>query len=409
MTEPVGEPSPRVRSNELDAVIDAITDVGIVKLDIAGNVAYWSAGAQNLLGYSGAEVLGQPASMFYTDEDRASGVAERELATARESGRCEFEGWRVRQDGHRVRAGVIVAPIRDEAGSVTGFAKVVRDIAAEQQKASDTFHALLEAAPDAMVIVGSDGRIMLANAQTDRMFGYAREELVGREVEMLLPPRFRGNHVRYRTDFFAEPSVRRMGIGLELFGLRRDGTEFPIDISLAPLRIEQGLYVSAAIRDVTERREYEQRLQRLLRQHEEIMELSTPVIQVWDKVLTLPLIGTLDSMRAARLTEGLLVRIGETQAEVVIFDISGVPTIDTMVAQHLLRTVQAAALMGTVSIMCGVRPETAQTMVHLGIDIGQLLARGTLQDALQLALRLLAERTETAREAGDALGRIGPR
>lgn len=400
VAEPGGEQDRRERSRDVDVMLDAITDYGIVKLDHGGKVAYWSAGAQNLLGYSGAEVLGQPASMFFTEEDLANGLAEGELTTARESGRCEFEGWRVRKDGHRFRAGVIVTPIRDEAGSVTGFVKVLRDIATEQQKASNTFHSLLEAAPDAMVIVGPDGRIMIANAQTDRMFGYAREDLVGREVEMLLPPRFRGNHVRYRTDFFAEPSVRRMGLGLDLFGLRRDGTEFPIDISLAPLRIEQSLYVSAAIRE----RDHEQRLRR---QHEEIMELSTPVIQVWDKVLTLPLIGTLDSMRAARLTEGLLVRIGETQAEVVIFDISGVPTIDTLVAQHLLRTVQAAALMGTVSIMCGVRPEIAQTMVHLGIDIGQLLARGTLQDALQLALRLLAERADATGGSSQTLGRIG--
>ena len=93
----------------------------------------------------------------------------------------------------------------------------------------------------------------------------------------------------------------------------------------------------------------------------------------------------------------------------MIFDISGVPTIDTAVAQHLLRTVQAAALMGTVSIMCGVRPETAQAMVHLGIDIGQLLSRGTLQDALQLALTLLSERAEATRTAAEALGRAGAR
>jgi anti-anti-sigma regulatory factor len=137
------------------------------------------------------------------------------------------------------------------------------------------------------------------------------------------------------------------------------------------------------------------------------MELSTPVIQVWDKVLTLPVIGTLDSMRAARLTEGLLARISETQSEVVIFDISGVPTIDTLVAQHLLRTVQAAALMGTVSIMCGVRPETAQAMVHLGIEIDQLLSRGTLQDALQLALTLISERAGATRQASETLGRTG--
>lgn len=385
-------------------MLHAVVDRGVIKLDPAGNVARWSVGAEELLGYSQAEVLGRPAALFFTEDDRTSGLAERELAVVREVGHFQFEGWRVRKDGRPFRAGVEVTAIRNGAGSITGFAKVLRDLDADQQRSSNTFHALLEAAPDAMVIVGADGRIILANAQADRMFGYAREDLIGKEVEMLLPPKFRGNHVRYRTDFFAEPTPRRMGVGMELLALRRDGGEFPVEISLSPLEIEQGLCVSAAIRDVTDRRDYEQRLRR---QHDEIMELSTPVIQVWDKVLTLPLIGTLDSMRAARLTEGLLARIAETQAEVVIFDISGVPTIDTMVAQHLLRTVQAAALMGTVSIMCGLRPETAQAMVHLGIDVGRLLSRGTLQDALQLALTVLGERAQTAWQAGQTLGRTG--
>lgn len=405
VANPPGEQNPGAHSGDVDQILNAITDYGIVKLDSTGKIAYWSAGAQALLGYSAAEVLGQSVTMFYTEDDLATGTVERELAEARESGRCEFEGWRVRKDGHRVRAGVVVTPIRDAGGQVTGFAKVLRDFAAEQQKAASTFHGLLESAPDAMIIVGPDGRIMLANAQTDRMFGYPREDLIGREVEMLLPPRFRGKHVQHRNSYFAEPAVRRMGLNMDLFGLHRDGTEFPIDVSLSPLRLDETQCVSAAIRDITERKEYDQRLRR---QHEEIMELSTPVIQVWDKVLTLPLIGTLDSMRAARLTEGLLTRIGETQAEVVIFDISGVPTIDTMVAQHLLRTVQAAALMGTSSIMCGVRPETAQAMVHLGIEVGPLLSRGTLQDALQLALSLLKERAQAAREVDETLGRMGP-
>ena len=139
-------------------------------------------------------------------------------------------------------------------------------------------------------------------------------------------------------------------------------------------------------RDLSERREQEQLVQR---QRDEILELSTPVIQVWDKVLVLPLIGTLDSLRAARLTDGLLERIALDQAEVVILDISGVPAIDTDVAQHLLKTVEAARLMGTASVLSGVRPETAQAIVHLGIELGTLRSRNSLRDALQLALQIV--------------------
>jgi len=123
------------------------------------------------------------------------------------------------------------------------------------------------------------------------------------------------------------------------------------------------------------------------------------VIQVWEKVLALPIIGTLDSSRAARLTEGLLQRISENQAEVVILDVSGVPTIDSQVAQHLLRTVQAATLMGAESILSGVRPETAQAIVQLGVQLGDLRARNTFRDALQLALQIVRDRASSSAAA----------
>ncbi len=215
-----------------------------------------------MLGYSDADVLGRSASMFHIDEDLDAGTAERELAAAQESDRCEFDGWRVRKGGRRFRAGVTVSPIRDQAGVLTGFVEVIRDLTADQRRVNSMFYDLLEAAPDAMVIVGPDGRITFANAQTDRMFGYPREELVGSELEILLPSRFRGMHARHRGGFFAEPELRQMGRDLDLWGLRRDGTEFPVDISLSPLQIEECCYVSASIRDVTERRAREEQLRK---------------------------------------------------------------------------------------------------------------------------------------------------
>lgn len=123
----------------------------------------------------------------------------------------------------------------------------------------------------------------------------------------------------------------------------------------------------------------------IARQREEIVELSTPVVELWDGVLALPIIGTLDSRRTQEVMEALLEEIVRSQADVAILDITGVPTIDTLTAQHLLKTVAAARLMGAECIISGVRPQIAQTVVHLGIDLGDIVTRSTLASALALA------------------------
>jgi PAS domain S-box-containing protein len=139
---------------------------------------------------------------------------------------------------------------KDARGSVLGVFAAARDITG-RKKAEERFRAVLEAAPDAMVIVNREGRIVLVNAQTQKLFGYGRQELLGQPVEMLVPQRFRGAHPGHRTGFFSKPTVRPMGAGLDLYGQRKDGSEFQIEISLSPLETEEGMQVSSAIRDIT--------------------------------------------------------------------------------------------------------------------------------------------------------------
>lgn len=125
----------------------------------------------------------------------------------------------------------------------------------------------------------------------------------------------------------------------------------------------------------------------ILRQQEELMELSTPVVKLWDGILALPIIGTLDSARTQVMMESLLQKIVETGSEVAIIDITGVPTVDTLTAQHLLKTVTAARLMGADCILSGIRPQIAQTIVYLGVDLADVITKASLADAFLLALK----------------------
>jgi len=252
----------------LQVLIKDVKDYAIILLDTNGNILTWNRGAERLKGWKASEIIGQHLSCFYTPEDIARGKVEMELRTAAQEGRYEDEGWRVRKDGTRFWANVVVTALHDDKGNLRGFGKVTRDL--------------------------------------------------------------------------------------------------------------------------TERRQAEERLQT---QAQEILEMATvPVVRVWEGVVLVPLIGMLDSQRTQQLMERLLQCVSETASPVALLDITGVPTVDTRTAQHLMETITAVRLLGSEVILTGVRPSIAQTFVHLGINLSDVLTRSSLSAGLRLAFERLGVR-----------------
>lgn len=250
----------------LEAAPDAI-----VVVDFRGRMVAVNGLTEAMFGYERGELLGNLVEILVPERYRDRHVSER-LEYAR-SPRTRTMGlgrdlWGRRKNGEEFPIQISLSPMETDGGQFV--TSIIRDVTPQRQ-AEARFRALLESAPDGIIVVDAKGMIVIVNSQAERLFHYTRDELLGKPIEILVPDRVRGHHIGDRTSYSAEPRTRAMGSGRNLTGRAKDGKEFPVEISLSPLETDQGTLVISIVRDVTDRRRAEEQIQASLREKEALL------------------------------------------------------------------------------------------------------------------------------------------
>ena len=275
----VAEAAQRDSEDQYQTLLNEVHDYAILMLDLKGRVITWNSSAERITGYGAKEMIGEPFSCFFPQFDVKRGRPQEILRIAAESGRLEEQSMRVRKDGSQFVASITYTALKDAAGNTRGFSEITRDLS-ESKESGAKFRGLLEAAPDAMVVVNERGEIVLLNLQAEKQFGYHRDELLGKMVTSIVPQgfaeRLAADGLRSAQDALAQ----HIGTGIELIARRKDGSEFPIEIMLSPLRSPEGMLVTAAIRNISVRKDAEAHLVQMENRYRGLLEAAPDAMVV---------------------------------------------------------------------------------------------------------------------------------
>jgi PAS domain S-box-containing protein len=252
----------RLSEDRFRSLFGGVKNCAVILLDTEGRIVSWNARAEQIKGYQAQEILGRHFSCFYPAEDVARGKPEQELAAAREQGEIADEGWRIRRDGSRYYATVLIIALRDEAGNLRGYSKVTRDLTDRKTEAS--LRSVLDNVIDGVITINERCEIDSFNPAAARIFGYLASEVIGQNVKMLMPEPYHGEHDGYVGNYLRSGQAKIIGIGREVVGQRKDGTTFPMDLAVSEFQLGGRRFFTGIVRDITERKRLEQELRQRL-------------------------------------------------------------------------------------------------------------------------------------------------
>jgi PAS domain S-box-containing protein len=246
----------REAEEKLRLMVESVKDFAIFTIDPTGSIVSWNPGAEQLFGYSEAEIMGRSFAVIFPPEDRAASIPEREIASAAAVGRATDERWHIKKDGSRFFASGVLAPIFDEDSKLRGFTKIARDITQRKQAEE----AIVDSAVDGIITIDEAGTVESMNLAAERMFGFPRDEVLGSNIKMLMPPPYRLEHDQYLAAYLSTGQKRIIGSGREVMGLRKNGATFPMDLAVSETRLGPRRIFTGIVRDITERKAMEQEL-----------------------------------------------------------------------------------------------------------------------------------------------------